>query len=147
MRRSASASVSFAFLFCFSGSSGWAAADCESISIAAEKTRLTKLMSRHGFDDEQRRFLIERSSSQLRALSSKNLNEKGGSCGIESVRAHVLACTNGSLPSLLKSSTRPLDQQQGKTFWGKKRMTVRELLFVGSFTSCLGAAKETLFKR
>jgi hypothetical protein len=31
-------------------------------------------------------------------------------------------------------------------FWGRKRLAVRELLFISHFHACLGAAKQYLFR-
>ncbi|RUU61363.1 hypothetical protein EOD04_26325 [Mesorhizobium sp. M2C.T.Ca.TU.009.01.2.1] len=86
----------------------------------------------------------DRMTSTLRA---DRLNDKAKACGIDSARAYVLGCLDKQLFPLQSRTSASLDdEKQTKGFWGKKRLTIRELLFISEFHGCLGAAKEYLFR-
>ena len=81
------------------------------------------------------------------ALHANELNDSGQACGIDSARAHVLGCLDKQLFPLDADTSSPLDETKQTTgFWGRKRLAVRELLFIGHFHACLGAAEEYLFR-
>lgn len=82
------------------------------------------------------------------ALRADKLTENAKACGIDSAKAQVLGCLDKQLFPLRPSSSASLDEEKQTTgkFWGRRRLAVRELLFIGQFHGCLGAAKERLFR-
>ena len=91
-------------------------------------------------------FLMTGADSDLAKLRWQDLNPQGQSCGIDSIRAHVLRCTAERLPFLLRQTGEPLDSATSISRWGKKRLSVREAIFFGKLDGCLTAAKEFLFR-
>ncbi|MER9424858.1 hypothetical protein NKI88_20755 [Mesorhizobium sp. M0317] len=81
------------------------------------------------------------------ALRSDRLNNNGKVCGIDSAKAHVLGCLDKQLFPLKRGSNASLDEVKlTEGFWGRKRLAAGELLFIGHFHACLGAAKSYLFR-
>ena len=92
-------------------------------------------------------FLMRNADRMTSALRSDRLNDNAKACGIDSARSHVLGCLDKQLFPLGAGSSASLDEEKRTTaFWGRKRLAVRELLFIGHFHACLGAAKEYLFR-
>ena len=100
-----------------------------------------------GYSRAQVGFLMRNADRMTSALRSDRLNDNAKACGIDSARSHVLGCLDKQLFPLGAGSSASLDEEKRTTaFWGRKRLAVRELLFIGHFHACLGAAKEYLFR-
>ncbi|PSJ54842.1 hypothetical protein [Kumtagia ephedrae] len=121
------------------------AAQCSKVSYQASKSQLSRYLSGQGYSKPQIQFLMRNAHGQVRVLQSGRLNAQAKECGIDSARAHVLGCTRSMMPGLLKGSN-DLDAQKNHVLWGRSKFTVRELLFIGGFYNCLGAAKEAMFR-
>ncbi|PDQ21509.1 hypothetical protein CN311_08490 [Mesorhizobium sanjuanii] len=108
---------------------------------------MTSRLLATGFSKAQVGFLMRNTDRMTSALRSDRLNDNGRACGIDSARAHILGCLDKQLFPLKRGSNVALDEEkQTERFWGRKRFAVRELLFIGQFHGCLGAAKEYLFR-
>ena len=121
------------------------AAQCSKVSYQSAKSQLTRYLSGQGYSKSRLQFLMRNANQQVIALQANRLNEQAKACGIDSARAHVLGCTRSMMPGLL-NETRDLDAQKNFVLWGKSEFAVRELLFISAFHSCLGSAKEAMFR-
>jgi hypothetical protein len=131
---------------CFS-STAYSAARCSPESYREARSAVTSQLLATGYSKTQVGFLMRNANRMTSELRADKLNEKAKACGIESARAYVLECLDKQLFPLKYGTSASLDdEKQTKGFWGKKRLTVRELLFIGEFHACLGAAKEYLFR-
>ncbi|WP_292242969.1 hypothetical protein [Mesorhizobium sp.] len=128
-------------------STGYGAGQCSAKSYREARSAMTGRLLATGYSKAQVGFLMRNADRMTSALRSDKLNGSGRACGIHSARAHVLGCLDKQLFPLRSGSSASLDdEKQTPGFWGKKRLRVRELLFIGQFHGCLGAAKEYLFR-
>ncbi|WP_217575292.1 hypothetical protein [Mesorhizobium sp. GbtcB19] len=133
-------------LACMS-SAAYSAAKCSPRSYSQARSAMTSRLLATGYSKPQVGFLMRNSDRMTSALRADRLNDKAEACGIDSARAYVLACLDKQLFPLGAGSSSPLDEtKQTKGFWGRKRLTVRELLYIGHFHACLGAAQKFLFR-
>lgn len=131
-------------LACMS-STAYSAGKCSPKSYSQARSAMTSRLLATGYSKAQVGFLMRNTDRMTFALRADRLNDKAKACGIDSARAYVLGCLDKQLFPVGSSS--PLDQTKlTPGFWGRKRLTVRELLFIGHFHACLGAAKEFLFR-
>ncbi|TGS13727.1 hypothetical protein EN852_014840 [Mesorhizobium sp. M2E.F.Ca.ET.209.01.1.1] len=125
----------------------YAAGKCSPITYREARSAMSSRLLATGYSRTQADFLVRNADRMTSALPATALNDSGQACGIDSARAHVLGCLDRQLFPLGAGSSSPLDEtKQTKGFWGRKRLTVRELLFIGHFHACLGAAEEYLFR-
>lgn len=130
-----------------SPSTAFGAGQCSAKSYREARSAMTKRLLATGYSQAQVGFLMRNTDRMTSALRSDRLNDNGRACGIDSARAHVLGCLDKQLFPLKPGSDASLDEEkQTEGFWGRKRLAVRELLFIGLFHGCLGAAKEYLFR-
>ncbi|MBZ9985635.1 hypothetical protein LB572_00845 [Mesorhizobium sp. BH1-1-5] len=128
-------------------SAAYGAAKCSPQSYRQAQATMTSRLLATGYSKPQAIFLMRNADRMTSALRADQLNDKARACGIDSARAYVLACLDKQLFPLSAGPGSPLDEtKQTKGFWGRKRLTERELLFVSDFHACLGAAKEFLFR-
>ncbi|QDZ00301.1 hypothetical protein FQ775_07870 [Nitratireductor mangrovi] len=120
-------------------------AQCSADSYKAAAGKLAAYLRTAGFTKNQVAFLRTQADREVRTLRANALGSQARPCGIDSARAHVIACTRAQLPPLLASTKAPLDSVSKQAIWGRSDRTVREALFAGGFYSCLGAAKDALF--
>ncbi|MBB6413674.1 hypothetical protein [Mesorhizobium sangaii] len=140
------ASVVLAIVFA-SPSVAYSAGQCSAKSYREARTAMTNRLLSTGYSRAQIGFLIRNADRMTSALRSNRLNDSAKACGIDSARAHVFGCLDKQLFPLGAGSRASLDEEkQTIAFWGRKRLAVRELLFIGRFHACLGAAKEHLFR-
>jgi hypothetical protein len=126
-------------------STAYSAGKCSPKSYSQARSAMTSRLLATGYSKAQVGFLMRNTDRMTFALRADRLNDKAKACGIDSARAYVLGCLDKQLFPVGSSS--PLDQTKlTPGFWGRKRLTVRELLFIGHFHACLGAAKEFLFR-
>ncbi|TPM39021.1 hypothetical protein [Mesorhizobium sp. B2-3-4] len=131
---------------CFS-STAFAAGKCSPKTYREARSAMSSRLLATGYSKTQMDFLMRNADRMTSALPATALNDSGQDCGLDSARAHVLGCLDRQLFPLGAGSSSPLDEmKQTKGFWGKKRLSVRELLFIGHFHSCLAAAEECLFR-
>jgi len=134
-------------LFLTQPSVAFSASQCSPKSYREARSAMTSRLLATGYSTAQVGFLMRNTDRMTSALRSDRLNDNGRACGIDSARAHILGCLDKQLFPLKRGSNASLDKEkQTKGFWGRKRLTVRELLFIGQFHGCLGAAKEYLFR-
>jgi len=125
----------------------YAAGKCSPRTYREARSAMSSSLLATGYSKTQVDFLMRNADRMTSALPATALNESGQACGIDSARAHVLGCLDRQLFPLGAGSSSTLDERkQTKGFWGRKRLTVRELLFIGHFHACLGAAEEYLFR-
>ena len=125
----------------------FSAGQCSAKSYREAHSAMTKRLLATGYSKAQVGFLMGNTDRVTSALRSDRLNDNARACGIDSARAHILGCLDKQLFPLKSSSSASLDEEKPtRGFWGRKRLAVRELLFVGQFHGCLGAAKEHLFR-
>ncbi|MEW6633938.1 MAG: hypothetical protein AB1440_23955 [Pseudomonadota bacterium] len=131
-----------------SASTAYAAGKCSPKTYREARSAMSSRLLATGYSKTQVNFLMRNADRMTSALRADELNDSDRACGIDSARAHVLGCLDRQLfPLGAGSSSPPLDEtKQTKGFWGRKRLTVRELLFIGQFHGCLGAAEEYLFR-
>ena len=130
-----------------SSSMAYSAGQCSAKSYREARSAMTSQLLATGYSKAQASFLMRNADRMTSALRSDRLNDNGRTCGIDSARAHVLGCLDKQLFPLKRGSNASLDEEkQTEAFWGRKRLSVRELLFIGEFHGCLGAAKESLFR-
>lgn len=128
-------------------SAAFGAGQCSTKSYSEARLAMSKRLLATGYSKAQVGFLMRNTDRMTSALRSDRLNDNGRTCGIDSARAHVLGCLDKQLFPLKRGSNALLDEEkQTEGFWGRKRLVVRELLFIGQFHGCLGAAKEYLFR-
>ncbi|MDX8442656.1 hypothetical protein [Mesorhizobium australafricanum] len=128
-------------------STAYSAGKCSPKSYRQARSAMTSRLLATGYSKPQVSFLMRNTDRMTSALRADQLNDKARACGIDSARAYVLGCLDKQLFPLKSSSSASLnDEKQTKGFWGRKRLTVRELLFISEFHACLGAAKEYLFR-
>lgn len=140
-------SLSLVLFLAFFSPSAYSAGQCSAKSYREARMSMTNRLLATGYSKSQVSFLMRNADRMTSALRADRLNDNGRACGIDSARAHVLGCLGKQLFPLQSSSSASLDdEKQTRGFWGKKRLAVRELLFVGQFHGCLGAAKEYLFR-
>ncbi|TPK91124.1 hypothetical protein FJ934_05670 [Mesorhizobium sp. B2-4-12] len=134
------------FLACSSVAT-YSAGQCSAQSYREARSAMTNRLLATGYSKTQTSFLMRNADRMTSALRADKLNDNAGPCGIDSARAHVLGCLDKQLFPLDSGASSPLDEEkQTEGFWGRKRLSVRELLFIGHFHSCLGAATEYLFR-
>ncbi|MET2828726.1 hypothetical protein [Mesorhizobium shangrilense] len=130
-----------------SSSTAYASGKCSPKTYREARSAISSRLLATGYSNTQVNFLMRNADRMTSALRTDELNDSGQACGIDSARAHVLGCLDRQLFPLGAGSSSPLDEmKQTKGFWGRKRLTVRELLFIGHFHACLGAAEEYLFR-
>jgi len=136
-----------ALALAYSSSAAYSAGQCSAKSYREARAALTSRLLATGYSKTQASFLMRNADRMTSALRTDRLNDNGRTCGIDSARAHVLGCLDKQLFPLKPGSGASLDEErQAGAFWGRKRLAVRELLFIGQFHGCLGAAKEYLFR-
>lgn len=134
-------------LFLTQPSVAFSAGQCSPKTYREARSTMTKRLLATGYSKAQVGFLMRNTDHVTSALRSDRLNDNGRACGIDSARAHVLGCLDKQLFPLKRGSNASLDEErQTEGFWGRNRLAVRELLFIGQFHGCLGAAKEYLFR-
>lgn len=126
-------------------STAYGAAQCSKTSYGEARTLMTSRLLSTGFSRTQTSFLMRNADLRISQLRSAALNERAKPCRIDSARAYVLGCVDDQLFPL-KGSKASLNATRQASFWGKTRLAGRELLFIGSFNACLGAAKQALFR-
>ncbi|RUU57350.1 hypothetical protein [Mesorhizobium sp. M2C.T.Ca.TU.002.02.1.1] len=120
---------------------------CSPKSYSQARSAMTSRLLAAGYSKPQAGFLMRNADRMTSTLRADRLNDKAKACGIDSARAYVLGCLDKQLFPLQSRTSASLDdEKQTKGFWGKKRLTIRELLFISEFHGCLGAAKEYLFR-
>ncbi|QPC94892.1 hypothetical protein [Mesorhizobium sp. INR15] len=125
----------------------YGAGQCSEKSYREARSAMTSRLLATGYSKAQVGFLMRNADRMTSALRGDKLNDSGQRCGIDSARAHVLGCLDKQLFPLRSGSSASLNEEkQTRGFWGRKRLSVRELLFIGQFHGCLGAAKEYLFR-
>ncbi|MGX7876676.1 hypothetical protein ACVDG5_031985 [Mesorhizobium sp. ORM6] len=97
-----------------------------------------------GYSTLQTDFLMRNADQRISVLTGAKLNEAAKPCGIDSARAHILACAEKVLFPL-QGSKASLDVMRQTPAWGKTQLARRELLFIGSFGACLETAKKHMF--
>ena len=123
------------------------AGQCGAKSYREARTAMTSRLLGTGYSRAQVRFLMRNTDRMISELRSDRLNDNAKACGIDSARVHVLGCLDKQLFPLGAGSSASLDEEKRTpAFWGRKRLAVRELVFIGHFHACLGAAKEYLFR-
>ena len=133
--------------FACMSSTAYGAAKCSPVSYRQARSAMTSRLMATGYSKPQVGFLMRNTDRMTSALQASGLNDKAKACGIDSARAYVLACLDKQLFPLQSGTSASLDDEsQTRGFWGRKRLTVRELLFIGEFHGCLGAAKAYLFR-
>jgi hypothetical protein len=111
------------------------------------KPALTNRLQTAGYSRVQIGFLMRNADRMTSELRSDRLNDNSKDCGIDSARAYVLGCLDKQLFPLTSGSSASLEEEKRTIgFWGRKRLAVRELLFISHFHGCLGAAKQYLFR-
>ncbi|TPK67640.1 hypothetical protein FJ546_03695 [Mesorhizobium sp. B2-4-19] len=125
----------------------YSAGQCSAKSYREARAVMTSRLLATGYSKTQASFLMRNADRMISAHRTDSLNDNGRTCGIDSARAQVLGYLDKQLFPLKPGSGASLDgERQTEAFWGRKRLTVRELLFIGQFHGCLGAAKEHLFR-
>ncbi|RWM19675.1 MAG: hypothetical protein EOR72_00290 [Mesorhizobium sp.] len=125
----------------------YGAAKCSPVSYRQARSAMTSRLLAAGYSKPQVGFLMRNTDRMTSALRADKLNDKAKACGIDSARAYVLGCLDKQLFPLEANSSSPLDAtRQPQGFWGRKRLTERELLYIGHFHACLGAAQKFLFR-
>ena len=128
-------------------SAAFGAGQCSAKSYREASSAMTRRLLAAGYSHAQVGFLMRNTDRMTSALRRDRLNDSGKACGIDSARAHVLGCLDKQLFPLKRGSSASLNEEkQTEGFWGRKRLAVRELLYIGQFHGCLGAAKEYLFR-
>jgi hypothetical protein len=129
-------------------STAFAAGQCSTTSYRNSSASITARLRATGYSNAQSRFLMRNVDRMIFTLRAEDLNGNAIACGIDSARSHVLGCLEKQLFPLRLGSGASLDEGKPNSgsYWGRKRLTVRELLFIGAFHSCFGAAKEHLFR-
>jgi len=121
------------------------APDCREISYLHERQALSRKLARNAFSEDQTEFLLANAERKLRELRSRGLSDNAASCGIEKIRAHVLRCIDQQLSGMLRKVRGDPSDKINKPMWGKQRPTSRELIFIGVFHACRGAAAELIY--
>ncbi|WP_421914515.1 hypothetical protein [Mesorhizobium sp.] len=136
-----------ALAFACSSSMAYGAQRCSPKSYHEAQSAMTRRLLATGYSKTQVNFLMRNADRITSALPADKLDGNAKACGIDSAKAYVFGCLDKQLFPL-KSGTNALldDEKQTKGFWGRKRLTVRELRFIGGLHGCLGAAKESLFR-
>ena len=129
--------LGFALLVACWSSMAHGAVQCSQISYSEARALVTNRLLGAGYSRPQTGFLMRNADLRISQLRSAVLNDTAKLCGIDSARAYVIGCVNKQLFPLNGSKV-SLD--------ATRQLTVRELLFVGSFNACLGAAKQALFR-
>ena len=124
------------------GPAAEAAQSCPEVSYPGERARLSKLLAANAFSREESTFLLKGVDQRLRELPQGRLNAQGAECGIQAVRAFILACVNETLPDALKSVRAP-SAKSGQADWGKANVSRREAGAIGMVYACRAAAMET----
>ena len=138
--------MGFVLALACSSSTAYSAGKCSPNSYRQARSAMAGRLLATGYSKPQVGFLMRNTDRMTSALRADRLNDNVKACGIDSARAYVLRCLDRQLFPLGAGSSSPLDEtKQTVGFWGRKRLTVRELLFIGHFHACLGAAKEYLF--
>ena len=133
--------------FACMSSTAHGASKCSPKSYSQARSAMTSRLLAAGYSKPQVGFLMRNTDHMTSALRADRLNDKAKACGIDSARAYVLECLDKQLFPLGTGSSSPLDEaKQTEGFWGRKRLTQRELLYIGHFQACLGAAKQFLFR-
>lgn len=129
------------------GICGAQASQCKDASYPAAKTRLTTFLSRSGYTTEEIRFLMSEAELNLKEHKAEYLTEAAKPCGIVSARAHILGCIRAGLPELLASTSKPKGSLVAFNAWGKHKLTVRELIFIGKFHGCNATGRKMMMFR
>ena len=137
--------LSIALLIACWSSAAHSAAQCSKTSYGEARALMTSRLLGTGYSPTQARFLMRNADIRILQLRSAALNERAKPCRIDSARAYVLGCVDDQLFPL-KGLVASLDATRQVSFWGKTRLAGRELLFIGSFNACLGAAKQAMFR-
>ncbi|MER9410748.1 hypothetical protein [Mesorhizobium sp. M0589] len=133
-------------LFLTQPSVAFSAGQCSPKSYREARLAMTSRLLATGYSKAQVSFLMRNTDHMTSALRTDRLNNNGKVCGIDSAKAHVLGCLDKQLFPLKRGSNASLDEVKlTEGFWGRKRLAARELLFIGHFHACLGAAKEFLW--
>jgi len=123
------------------GAEADAANSCPSADQAEESRKLERLLSANSVSRTERAFLLAGAAARLKDVQARNLNARGRACGIDSVRAHVYACMNSTLPPLLGDV--PADRKATSRMWGRRNLSARAAGFIAMFHACRGGAMET----
>ncbi|WFP62948.1 hypothetical protein [Mesorhizobium sp. WSM4904] len=137
--------LGIALLIACWSSAAYGAAQCSKTSYSEARALMTNRLLGTGYSRNQTSFLMRNADLRISQLRGATLNDRAKPCRIDSARAYVLGCVNDQLFPL-KGSKASLDATRQASFWGKTHLAGRELLFVGSFNACLGAAKQALFR-
>ncbi len=147
MKRIGTALMGLMLVLAYMSSTAYSAGKCSPKSYRQARSAMTSRLLATGYSKPQVSFLMRNTDRMMSALRADRLNENVRACGIDSARAYVLGCLDKQLFPVGAGSSSPLDETKlTPGFWGRKRLTVRELLFIGHFHACLGAAKEFLFR-
>lgn len=138
-------SLVFALLFMHASSVAHGAAQCSSKSYGETFSLMRNRLLMSGYSTLQADFLMRNADQRISALSRAKLNDAAKTCGIDSAKAHVLACAEKVLFPL-QGSKASLDVTRQTPVWGKTQLARRELLFIGSFGACFETAKKHMFR-
>ncbi|TPN89476.1 hypothetical protein FJ987_00195 [Mesorhizobium sp. CU2] len=147
MKRIGTVLMGFVLVLACMSSAAYSAGKCSPNSYSQARSAMTGRLLATGYSKTQVSFLMRNADRMTSALRAGQLNDKAKACGIDSARAYVFGCLDKQLFPLQSGTRASLDnEKQTKGFWGRKRLTVRELVFISDFHVCLGAAKEYLFR-
>ncbi|MCG7507295.1 hypothetical protein [Mesorhizobium retamae] len=140
------ASAIVGILTVISVTKGNAAPACGELTLAGERARMTKLLSATGYSSEQTSFLIRGYRAAFYPFPAASMTPEAKTCGRMAIQALVLNCTGSMLKSSLAETSDP-DAMKAVSYWGRKKLAVRELLFIGLFHACQAAARERFERR
>jgi len=125
---------------------GNATPSCGQLTLAGERARMAKLLAATGYSSEQSSFLMRGSRATFHPFPAASMTPEARTCGRTAIQALVLNCTGSMLKSSLAETSDP-DAMKTASYWGRKKLAVRELLFIGLFHSCQAAARERFERR
>ncbi|WP_326892908.1 hypothetical protein [Mesorhizobium sp.] len=125
---------------------GNAAPACGDLTLAGERARMAKLLAATGYSSEQSSFLIRGYRAAFHPFPAASMTPEAKICGRTALQALVLNCTGSMLKSSLAETSDP-DAMKTASYWGRKKLAVRELLFIGLFQSCQAAARQRFERR
>jgi hypothetical protein len=123
------------------GADADAANSCPGADQATERRKLERLLSTNDVSKNERAFLLAGAAARLKEVQARNLNARGRACGIDNIRAHILACMNSTLPPLLGDV--PADRKATSGFWGRKKLSARAAGFIAMFHACRAGTMKT----
>lgn len=117
-------------------------AACGQASVSAVQVKLRRLLEESGAPNKEQAFLLDGAARRVQEIRRESLNDAGRRCGLEAVRALVLSCLAQTLPAALRAVPSP-ERRVTYAEWGRTELSAREVVFIGMFHACRGAAMET----